>query len=432
MKLTSWGAYPKIEATEHYPRTADAVHTNLLRCSRLIPRGLGRSYGDSALAQDVLNTRLLDHFVTFDAEHGIITCQAGVSFASLLEIVVPQGWFLPVTPGTKYVSVGGAIASDVHGKNHHLHGCFSEYVVAMQLMLADGSRVICSRNEHSELFRATCGGMGLTGVILQATLTLKKITSAYIQSTVLTAQNLAHIFELFAQYPATTYSVAWIDCLATGKALGRSVLMLGEHASLGELAVHHNKKITIPCHLPSLFLNRFSIALFNAAYFHRQSWSQGLSTVHYDPFFYPLDKIAHWNRLYGRHGFTQYQLVLPKAAGLAGMTDIMRKITTSGRGSFLSVLKVCGPHNQNYLSFPIEGYSLALDFKITSGVWALLAALDAIVLAYGGRVYLTKDVRMSEETFKTSYTHWQEFARVRQEYGGNKKFYSLQSIRLGL
>lgn len=432
MKLTSWGKYPNVEAVLFFAKTfADMKHC-LHASDNIIPRGLGRSYGDSALAQNVLCTTSLDHFMAFDETQGILTCEAGVSFSTILELIVPKGWFLPVTPGTKFITVGGAIASDVHGKNHHLDGCFSQHLMSFQLMLADGSIVECSRTLRPELFHATCGGMGLTGIILSATFSLKKIESAYIYETILRAENLQEAFELFEKHHASSYSVAWIDCLSTGKSLGRSLVMLGEHTKEGGLFINRNKKLTIPCNMPTWLLNQHSIAAFNAVYFHKQQLKQFSHAVHYDKFFYPLDGLNHWNRLYGKNGFTQYQFVLPKAAGLMGMTEVLKKITASRRGSFLSVLKECGPQNKNYLSFPVEGYSLALDFKIEPGLFELLEDLDNIVLSYGGRVYLTKDVRMSETTCKQSYPQWQEFDTVRKRYGADKKFQSLQSKRLGL
>ncbi len=430
--LSSWGRYPLVTSRFCYASDLAMIRDAMRLADTLIPRGLGRSYGDSALAQHVLCLRSMDHFIHFDDTEGVVRCEAGVSLSDVLDVFVPKGWFLPVTPGTKFVTVGGAIASDVHGKNHHLHGCFSEYLVSFQLMLADGSVIECSREAHAELFYATCGGMGLTGVILTATFKLKKIDSAFIDETIIKAENLSQLFELFEQYKTATYSVAWVDCLATGNSLGRSLFMLGEHAQEGTLLPSKNKKITIPCTMPAWLLNQYSISAFNALYYHKQRQNEVSHRVHYDKFFYPLDGLNHWNRLYGKNGFTQYQFVLPKSSGLTGMTEILEKITESRRGSFLSVLKACGPANENPLSFPMEGYSLALDFKMESGLFQLLDSLDKIVASYGGRIYLTKDVRLPENMFKQTYARWQEFANIRAQYGSDKKFHSLQSQRLGL
>jgi len=430
--VSGWGRYPSIEAAMLNPTSLGELRQALSKQKHCIARGLGRSYGDSALAKEIISLRHMDHFIEFDPKNGILSCEAGVSLSDILNVIVPQGWFLPVTPGTKYVTFGGAVASDVHGKNHHIEGCFSEFVQSLTLMLSDGSVCECSRDNNPALFHATCGGMGLTGVILRGTLVLKKISSAYIHQTVIKADNLETVFSLFEENAAATYSVAWIDCLAKGKALGRSLLMLGEPAQGGGYLLPSEKHLTVPFVMPATLLNSYAISAFNSLYFHRQRQKEQHRLVHYDPFFYPLDALLHWNRLYGKKGFTQYQCVLPKAAGLIGMKEILKKITLSRRGSFLSVLKSCGPHNQNHLSFPIEGYSLALDFKLESELFDLLNELDSIVAEYQGRVYLTKDVRLSEAMFKRMYPRWEEFLAIRTRYGADQKFHSYQSDRLGL
>ncbi len=432
MRLSGWGNYPIIDAGSHSPQSIIDVSACLLNKNALIPRGLGRSYGDSSLAPQILSTLSLNHFIAFDATTGVLTCEAGVSLADILSTFVPKGWFLPVTPGTKFVTVGGAIASDVHGKNHHVDGSFSDHVHSFQLIIADGSGIECSRILHPELFHATCGGMGLTGVIVSATIALKRVQSAYIDETVIKAKNLEEVFNLFEEHQASTYSVAWIDCLSSGEFLGRSLLMLGEHAKEGGLIARKKKRLTIPFNMPSLLLNQYSISAFNALYYHKQREQVAERRVHYDSYFYPLDCLHHWNRLYGKNGFTQYQFVLPKSAGLEGMTAVLKEIAASKRGSFLSILKAFGPGNKNYLSFPMEGYTLALDFKIALGLFDLLDKLDSIVLHYGGRIYLTKDVRMPELIFKQSYTKWPDFVKIRTQYGADKQFHSLQSSRLGL
>jgi decaprenylphospho-beta-D-ribofuranose 2-oxidase len=434
MLIHGWGRHPLIDAQVHAPLTSTAVSAALNKCSEnaVIARGMGRSYGDSALAPHVISTAYLNLLLDFDQENGIARCGAGVTLAELLEVFSPRGWFLPVTPGTKFVSVGGAIASDVHGKNHHLDGCFSEYVDCFKLLLATGEIVTCARNQHSDLFHATCGGMGLTGIILEATLRLKRVPSTFIDQTAYKAHNLAAALDLFDAHHGAPYSVAWIDCLAGGNALGRSLVMLGSHSEAGGHAAQRKRPLAVPVDMPASMLNRFSIAAFNTLYFHRIRHSPIKQQVHYEPFFYPLDGIHHWNRLYGKRGFTQYQFAVPKAAGSSGMTAILKKIVASGRGSFLAVLKAFGKQNANLLSFPIEGYTLALDFKLEEGLFALLEELDAMVLDHGGRLYLTKDVRMSEKTFKRSYPRWEAFQDTRVRYGAQGRFVSRQSKRLGM
>jgi FAD/FMN-containing dehydrogenase len=410
----------------------------------LIPRGLGRSYGDSSLADRVIDLTPLDHFVAFDEGSGLLTCSAGTSLGQILAAFVPRGWFLPVVPGTKHVTVGGAIASDVHGKNHHLDGSFSDHVTELTVATVAAGAVTCSPEIESELFRATCGGMGLTGVILQATLRLKPITSSDIVETVVKARNLGHLFDLFDERADAPYSVAWVDCLASGSALGRSHLLLGHHAEgegagagvgrngTGSLRAGRPERVTVPLDLPGFALNHHTVRAFNALYYHRVRRPDATRTIHYEPFFFPLDGIAQWNRLYGPDGFLQYQMVVPRATGREALTELLGRVAADGRASFLAVLKAFGPGNANYLSFPMEGYTLALDFKRDEGLFPFLDHLDRIVLDHGGRIYLTKDARMSEETFKASYPRWPEFMGVRRRYDPDGVIASLQSERLGI
>lgn len=432
MNISGWGNYPLIDAQVNTPNTHSSLQHLLSSGFIGIARGLGRSYGDSSLAENVVDSLYLDHLLEFNEETGELNCGAGISLSELLQIFIPRGWFLPVTPGTRFITVGGAIASDVHGKNHHQDGCFSEHVQSLQLAIANGEIVNCSRQENPELFYATCGGMGLTGIITSARFTLKRIGSAYIDATTIKTKNLADTFEQFEAQEGIPYSVAWIDCLARGQKLGRSLLMLGDHASDNDYKVAGDGKLTVPIDMPAFLLNHFTVSAFNTMYYGKQMRRITHARQHYEPFFYPLDSILNWNRIYGKPGFTQYQFVIPKAAGLEGMTTILKRIADSGQGSFLSVLKAFGPANDNYLSFPMEGYTLALDFKLQPSLFKLLDELDRIVLDYSGRIYLTKDVRMTEATFKQSYPGWQQFQEVRTRYGADNIFQSLQSKRLGI
>ncbi|MCQ8879481.1 FAD-binding oxidoreductase [Pseudoalteromonas shioyasakiensis] len=427
-KMTSWGKYPHIDANISAPLSS---HMLANEKRNIIARGLGRSYGDSALSENIIISNRLNHFISFDENTGQLHCEAGVSLHDILMNFVPKGWFLYVTPGTKFVTVGGAIASDVHGKNHHIDGCFSDHVTSLTICI-QGEEISCSREENSDLFHATCGGMGLTGIITKATFKLRPITSSYINQKVIKAKNLDTVLELFEQYRDATYSVAWIDCLSTGSNLGRSLLMLGEHACKGELTTHKSGVLNMPCDMPSFLLNKYTIQAFNSAYYNKQVKEELNNTIHYDSFFYPLDGISNWNRMYGKNGFTQYQFVIPKEAGKEGLKEILEAIAESKQGSFLAVLKVFGKGNINYLSFPLEGYTLALDFKLNNKLFALLDRLDLIVRKYKGRIYLSKDVRMSEEMFKASYPHWKKFQVLRKKYGADERYLSLQSKRIGL
>jgi decaprenylphospho-beta-D-ribofuranose 2-oxidase len=432
MEISGWGRYPKIDAQVILPKTGSACASALKDPGLLIPRGLGRSYGDSSLAPTVLETTGLQYFQEFDPETGVLACDAGVSLYEILNVFIPQGWFLPVTSGTRFVTVGGAIASDVHGKNHHIDGTFCEHVLSFDIALGNGEIFTASPVQNPDLFHATCGGMGLTGVIVSARIRLKPITSSDILETTIKAPNLDAVLDGFEKYIDSTYSVAWIDCLAKGADLGRSLLMIGEHATDGGLKVSSKKPITIPMDAPTQLLNPLTIKAFNMLYYGKVLQAEQSRRTSFETYFYPLDQMLHWNRLYGKPGFLQYQFVIPTTTGREGMRRILEEITESGQGSFLAVLKAFGKQNENYLSFPVEGYTLALDFKVTPSIFKLLDRLDELVLQYGGRLYLAKDARMTEQTFKASYPRWQEFEAVRRKYHAIGKFASLQSKRLGL
>lgn len=432
MKISGWGRYPWVNASIASPSDQSACQKLLQGNSEWIARGLGRSYGDSSLSDQVISTSRMEFFRSFDSASGELVCDSGVSLLEILNTFVPRGWFLPVSPGTRYVTVGGSIAADVHGKNHHIDGSFCDHVRWIEILLGDGERLIISREAYPELFFATCGGMGLTGIILSACFRLKPIQSSQIIETTIKAPNLDAVLDGFEQNIQSTYSVAWIDCLAKGKDLGRSLLMLGEHAKTGSLSVSDKKSLGIPMDAPDLLLNPLSIKLFNELYYAKASDSSRERQIGFETYFYPLDQIRDWNRLYGKSGFLQYQFAIPLSAGREGLRAILDCISSSGKGSFLAVLKTFGKGNQNDLSFPIEGYTLALDFKIDDKVFPLLNRLDAMVLDLGGRLYLAKDARMSELTFKKSYPKWAHFQEVRANYHASGKFSSIQSKRLGL
>jgi FAD/FMN-containing dehydrogenase len=299
-------------------------------------------------------------------------------------------------------------------------------------LLGNGEKVSVSPTLNADLFHATCGGMGLTGLILSATFRLKSIRSSDMLTTTIKAADIDALLDAFEENQDASYSVAWIDCLARGKNLGRSLLMLGEHADEGPLAVKGKRRIPVPVDMPANLLNPYTVKLFNAAYFHRIRQSRISQVASLESFFYPLDTLDNWNRLYGRKGFIQYQFVLPKSDGIIGLKKILERISQSGMGSFLAVLKVFGKGNNNMLSFPKQGYTLALDFKVEPKAFELLNELDELVLDEGGRLYLAKDARMGEAAFKTGYSRWSEFESVRERYHAIGAFSSEQSRRLGL
>lgn len=438
--LAGWGRYPVRECNVWQPSTTDALHDTLKPLNTSIGRGNGRSYGDASMNVDATIDMLrLNRLIAFDEATGTLVCEAGVLLSDLVATLVPRGWFPPVTPGTRMVTIGGMIASDVHGKNHHAAGSFCDHVDWFDLELGDGRVLRCSLTENTDLFAATCGGMGLTGIIVRASFRMLKIETAYMRQRTIRVPDLEQALSVFEQSHSSTYSVAWIDCMATGKSLGRSAILLGEHATQDELdplrgsaplARPSRKTKTIPIDFPSFALSGFNVRMFNHLYYAMQR--PGDAVVDLDPYFYPLDAIFDWNRIYGRLGFLQYQSVLPLATSEKGLRRLLEAISGAGAGSFLAVLKRMGQQSFGMLSFPMEGYTLALDFPATPDNFALLERLDAITADHGGRVYLTKDARVSPERFAAGYPRLNEFRTLREQYGLDKRFSSLLSQRLGL
>lgn len=426
MKISGWGRFPVVETRPLGSTQADWWQVPF------ISLGNARSYGDAALAACYLPAQRCNRFLDFDADTGLLTCETGVLLADIIDAFLPRGWFLSVTPGTKLITVGGAIASDVHGKNHHIQGCFSQCLEWFDLLLPTNEVLRCSLTENTDLFHATCGGMGLTGVILRAAFYLKPVKSQWINQTTIKTTNLKQTFEAFEQNQHHTYSVAWIDCLAKGEQLGRSLLMLGEFSEDGDLAYKSKPKKNIPIDFPAFALNTLSVKAFNTLYYGKATEGTSTQRVDVDTFFYPLDAINNWNRIYGKNGFIQFQFILPKAASFEGLTQVLKSISQAGMGSFLAVLKLYGAENKNWLSFPMEGYSLALDFKMQSGLAEFISDLTDQVVALGGRVYLAKDALLSKDQFEQSYPHVEQFRALRKELNLNCHFQSLQSQRLGL
>ena len=430
-RIYGWGRYPQQDAYLHTPTSYASLELTAKQQDSALARGMGRSYGDSANALNVLQTTYINHFIEFDKATGKLTAEAGITLREILEVIVPSGWFLPVTPGTSYVTLGGAIASDVHGKNHHIAGTFGQHVKSLSMLLGTGEVVTTSPQHHADLFHATCGGIGLTGIIISATIQLLPIKSSFISQKTIKADCVEAACEAFESNSNATYSVAWIDCLSKGKSLGRSVIMLGEHAAQGGLDIDIRQKVTVPFSTPSALLNSVTMKAFNTAYWQRAKHNVS-QTVSLMPYFYPLDAVGEWNRLYGKKGFVQFQCVVPKLAGVANMRKLLTEISNSGEGSFLAVLKQFGTANENLLSFPIEGYTLALDFKASETAIKTVKRLEDMVVDMGGRLYLTKDAVMQESTFKATYPNWEKFEAIRERYGAVGKFSSSQSKRLGL
>jgi FAD/FMN-containing dehydrogenase len=411
----SWGRYPRASQGMVRLWSRDAPFpADRLGGKTALPRGNGRSYGDSCLNDGgmLLDTRGLDRFIAFDPTTGILRCEAGVLLADILALVVPQGWFIPATPGTQLVTVGGAIANDVHGKAHHRDGTFGRHVCRFELLRSDGSRLLCSPSENAPWYRTTIGGLGLTGLILWAELALKPIGSPYIDAETIRCGDLEELFALSAESDRDfEYTAAWLDCTARGRRLGRGLLTRGNHALPGARPVPKppGSGLRVPVDLPASLINGLTLRAFNTLYYHQHA-SRKRALMHYVPFFYPLDALRDWNRLYGSRGFFQYQCVLPGTGGKVAVRKVLERIGASGEGSLLAVMKVFGPlESPGLLSFPCAGVTLAVDFPHRgTRTLALMEALDRVVRAAGGRVYPAKDARMSAESFNHYYPHWRE------------------------
>lgn len=440
MQLSGWGNFPKVEARVSAPRD-EAALASLVAEGSAIARGNGRAYGDSAIsARNTIDMRHFDRMLSFTPATGQLVAEAGVMLADVIDAFLPRGWFPMVTPGTKFVTLGGAIAADVHGKNHHVDGSFRACVDWIDVIGPGGEVTRCSREENAELFDWTLGGMGLTGVILRCAIRLRAVKSGWIRQQMIPADNLSAAIDAFEANMGIPYSVAWIDCAAKGAHLGRSLVMLGEHAEPDEVPPHYratpfkatrHRKIPFPMNAPGFALNPLTVRAFNAAYYWNGARQKGTRIVDWDGYFYPLDAIGHWNRLYGRRGFMQFQCVIPQDAAREGMQRLLSAISESGQASFLSVLKRFGPQDSAF-SFPMEGYTLALDFPRSKAAIALMPELDAITLDHGGRFYLAKDSRMPAGILTSSDTRAEAFAAWRRDRGLTASFASLQSERLHL
>lgn len=414
---------------------------SLVASGKLIARGNGRSYGDSAHQPELtLDMRGFNRMISFDEDTGLLVAEAGVLLADIIDTFLPRGWFPWVTPGTKFVTLGGMVASDVHGKNHHKDGSFGSFVAWLDVMTPDGQVQRCSPHFNGEMFNLTLGGMGLSGIIVRVATRLRPVGSGWIHQTLIPAPDLETAMAVFEANTNATYSVAWIDCLSRGRALGRSIIMLGEHAKAESLpkrrratpfAIPERRKKTIPFDMPHELLNRFTVRAFNTAYYHRNTWRTGPQLVDWDSYFYPLDAMNNWNRIYGRSGLVQFQCVLPLDRAEAGLKALLDVVTRSGEASFLTVLKRMGPASTGAISFPFEGYTLAMDFRVSAKVFALLNKLDAITLEHGGRFYLAKDARMTAATLSAADPRTQSFTEARERLGLTR-FKSSQAERLKL
>src|ERR1700730_18025801 len=440
IELSGWGRYPRRLTTALCPQ--DISEAIPPRAGQMIARGQGRSYGDAALSADgiVMLTERLNRFVSFDERSGVLSAQAGTTLAEVITEFLPRGWFPAVVPGTKSVSLGGCVAADIHGKNHHRDGAFGAHVKEIEIVLADRSRHRCSPTAEASLFWGTVGGMGLTGIITEVTAQLIPVESSYLVVQHTPAKDLDASFEVLADEAWDDhYTVAWIDCLARGRNLGRSVLMRGHHATIDALPAKlrsqpfsgPRRQHNVGFDFPSWILNSLSVRAFNEFYYRLQGRRKESFISDYESFFFPLDRIGNWNRMYGKRGFVQYQCVLPVAEAYKGMRALLAALVAAGRASFLCVLKRFGPAGEGLLSFPIEGYTLTLDLPVNdSELFLFLDRLDAIVLQYGGRVYLAKDARLGAETFRAMYPRFEEWLRIKSKIDPENRFDSDLARRL--
>lgn len=386
-----------------------------------IAHGMGRSYGDACLNPGgaLWMTRRMDRFMQFDDGNGIVECEAGVLLQDIQRLAVPRGWMLPVTPGTQWVTVGGAIANDVHGKNHHVAGSFGDHVVELVLQRGDGQVIACGPHLNSDWFSATVGGIGLTGVILSARIRLRRVASPWLQTQTIPYRSLDEFFQLADESEREwEHTVSWVDCLAGG---GRGLFMRGNHADLTTGPLPRARSRSVPVVPPVSLVNTLSLRAFNTLYFQVGRLKAGSTVSHYEPFFYPLDNLQHWNRIYGPRGFFQYQCAVPRADGQAAIGAMLREISRSGTGSFLAVLKTFGQRKSpGWLGFPSPGVTLALDFP-NKGTESerLFHSLDAIVAQAGGRIYLAKDARMPASLFRSGYPNAERLSPYRDPFASS-------------
>ncbi len=404
----------------------------------VLSRGLGRSYGDSSLpppgTTEVVGTVLADRILAFDPATAVIRAEAGLSLRELNRVFLPRGFFPPVSPGTMFVTLGGMVAADVHGKNHHRDGCFGAHVRALKMRVADGRIVECSREHHEELFRATIGGMGLTGHILEVEFALAHVPSPWILCESERIRDIdAFLAGLKEAGPRWPFTVGWIDCLSKGSAMGRGILMRGRWAEPAEAPRRFpkpKKRLSVPFVFPEWLLGRWSVRIFNEVYYRAHVPRLRRRIWHPEPFWYPLDAILHWNRIYGRRGFTQYQCVLPAEGGLAAARRFLELLSSKGGASFLCVIKDCGAEGAGLLSFPKPGVSIALDMAVRDDTQAIVDALNERVIAEGGRVYLAKDTFTRPEHFRAMEPRLPEWERIRREWDPETRLKSAQSVRI--
>jgi decaprenylphospho-beta-D-ribofuranose 2-oxidase len=431
--LSGWGNNINVNSNIYLPKNNDDI-TNLYKkgiALNSITRGLGRSYGDSSLDNSIISLKNYEKYIKFDNELGTLECSSNYSLNEILKLIVKKGWFFNVTPGSKFITIGGAIASDVHGKNHHLDGSFCDYIFSFKIITSQGILYNCSKEENLELFQASCGGMGLTGIIVSAKIKLLKIKSKIINTEIIKTKNLEQTIKSFKKFNANKYIVAWIDALAKNEHMGRSVIFIGNHSDEGDLNFFEKIKFSIPKIFPGFLLNKYIIKAFNKFYYfihkNNKKIKQSLNN-----FFYPLDSIGSWNNLYGKEGFIQIQILITEKNFEEVICKTLEFFQKKKQFSFLTTLKELGIGNENYLSFPSKGYTLTLDLKMNSNLKTIYEEFELLLAQYKTKVYLTKDSFMSKKYFEDTYKKLNKFKEIKNKYDPLNVIKSFQSRRLGL
>jgi len=435
MTVSGWGRVKSGTAMVARPERVRDLHRLFATAGdgQICSRGAGRSYGDCGLNSGgiLVNTDRLARILSFDEATGEIAVEPGVTFERLLRVFLPRGWLAPVSPGTAFVTIGGAVANDVHGKNHEHAGSFGQHIVELDVMTPDGVIHSIGPQKRSEWFRATVSGVGLTGVVTKIIFRMVRVPGPCVLLTRKRVENLESLFSSLESAKDAAYSVAWIDALARGKSAGRGILETGDPVA----DTHQEPRKagpTVGIDFPNFALSRLSVAAFNAVYFRRVPAAGITSACHYGDFLYPLDRIGHWNRIYGRRGFHQFQCVIPYRDGFAGISALLQEIASEGAASFLAVIKRMGPGRAGYLSFPLDGYTLAVDFPNNPGTGALYAKLARIVMDHGGRNYLAKDALLSRADFQHMYPELDSFREIAAQMDPDGRMGSDIDQRLGI
>jgi len=430
--VSGWGKNFNIFSNVYNPKNNNEIIDIILKykISNFITRGLGRSYGDSAIADNIISLKNYKKFINFDKIKGIVECSSNYSLAELIKKILKNGWFFNVTPGSKFVTIGGAIASDVHGMNHHLDGSFSNYIISLKIITAEGKLYNCSKSENPQLFKATCGGMGLTGIIVSAKIQLLKVKSQFVHTQIIKTKNLSETLVKINELNNNKYLKAWIDTSAKNKARGRSIIFVSNHAEDGNLEYLNKKKVPLPSYLPSFMLNNFTINLLNKIFYHSHIHGKKFKQD-IDSCFYPLDGRKIYN-LYGKNGCVQFQILIEEKDPEILIDQILIFLQENKQYSFLGAIKEFGICNDNYLSFPNKGFSLIVDLKMNKKLNKVHQELEDLLKNYKTKIYLTKDSFMSEQYFKKTYINYNKFKEIKNKYDPLNLINSSQSNRIGI